>query len=87
MVLKFIGQEIQTCQECFNGGTYPNVRISDIYSTENKGKKVYLTNINSVRFFSKVTPSNKLLIDTKVNKFHRGLAECNGMRVLEKNSL
>ncbi len=45
---------------------------------ENKGKKVYLTNINSVRFFSKVTPSNKLLIDTKVNKFHRGLAECNG---------
>ena len=45
---------------------------------ENKGKKFYLKNINSVRFFSKVTPSNKLLIDTKVNKFHRGLAECNG---------
>ena len=51
----------------------------------NKGKIVYLTTINSVRFFTKVTPSNRLYIDTKINKFSRGLAHCVGeARIKEK---
>ena len=45
----------------------------------NKGKVVYLTSINKVRFFHKVLPSNRLHIETEILKFNRGLAECKGI--------
>ena len=51
----------------------------------NKGKVVYLTSANNLKFIKKITPNNRLYIDTKIKSFKRGMAFCEGQGLIEKN--
>ena len=44
----------------------------------NKGKVVYLTSANNIKFIKKIIPNDKLYIETKIRSFKRGLAICEG---------
>ena len=44
----------------------------------NKGKVVYLTNVDKVRFFEKVLPGEKFEMKTKLLDFKRGMGTCSG---------
>ena len=44
----------------------------------NKGKVMYLTTANNMKFIKKILPGSKLVIDTKIRSFKRGLAACEG---------
>ena len=45
----------------------------------NKGKIVYLTSENNLRFIKKVLPKNRLFIETEIVNFKRGMAVCVGL--------
>ena len=45
----------------------------------NKGKIVYLTSANNLRFIKKVLPKNRLFIETEIVNFKRGMAVCVGL--------
>ena len=51
----------------------------------NKGKVVYLTSANNIKFIKKITPNSRLYIETKIKSFKRGLAICEGVGLVEKN--
>jgi len=51
----------------------------------NKGKVVYLTSANNLKFVKKILPGSRLNIDTKIKSFKRGLAVCEGQGLIEKN--
>jgi 3-hydroxyacyl-[acyl-carrier-protein] dehydratase len=44
----------------------------------NKGKLVYLVSADKIILKKKITPNNRLIIETKVNSFNRGIAKCSG---------
>ena len=44
----------------------------------NKGKVVYLTSANNLKFIKKILPESTLNIDTRILSFKRGLAICEG---------
>ena len=44
----------------------------------NKGKTVYLTNVNNVKFKKKILPGDKLELKTHIASFKRGIAKCQG---------
>ena len=44
----------------------------------NKGKVMYLTSANNIKFAKKILPNNRLYIETKIKSFKRGLAICEG---------
>ena len=44
----------------------------------NKGKVMYLTSANNMKFIKKIIPNDKLYIETKIKSFKRGLAICEG---------
>tara|TARA_B100001123_G_C15126449_1_gene953520 strand:+ start:332 stop:790 length:459 start_codon:yes stop_codon:yes gene_type:complete len=44
----------------------------------NKGKVMYLTSANDLKFIKKITPNNRFYIDTKILSYKRGLANCEG---------
>ena len=44
----------------------------------NKGKVMYLTSANNMKFIKKIIPNSRLDIETKVRSFKRGLAICEG---------
>ena len=48
----------------------------------NKGKLVYLTNADNIKFMKKALPGQKMFINTKVISFKRGLAECEGVSTI-----
>ena len=50
----------------------------------NKGKVMYLTSANNIRFIKKIIPNKRLYIETKVKSFKRGLAICEGLGLIEK---
>ena len=45
---------------------------------KNKGKVLYLTSANKIKFLKKIIPGDKLFIETNVIKFSRGIALCEG---------
>ena len=45
---------------------------------DNKGKVVYLTSANNLKFIKKILPDTKLEIVTEIKSFKRGLAICKG---------
>jgi len=51
----------------------------------NKGKVVYMTSANNMKFIKKVIPNSRLCIETKIKSFKRGLAICEGVGLVEKN--
>ena len=50
----------------------------------NKGKVMYLTSANNIKFIKKIVPNKRLYIETKVKSFKRGLAICEGLGLIEK---
>ena len=50
----------------------------------NKGKVVYLTSANNLKFIKKIIPNSRLYIETFVKSFKRGLAICEGIGFVEK---
>ena len=50
----------------------------------NKGKVVYLTSANNMKFIKKIIPNSRLYIETKIKSFKRGLAICEGMGLVNK---
>ena len=44
----------------------------------NKGKVVYLTSANNMKFIKKIVPNSRLNIETKIKSFKRGIAICEG---------
>tara|TARA_B100001996_G_scaffold367137_1_gene338494 strand:- start:208 stop:669 length:462 start_codon:yes stop_codon:yes gene_type:complete len=50
----------------------------------NKGKVMYLTSANNMKFIKKIVPGNRLNIETKIKSFKRGLAICEGTGFTEK---
>ena len=50
----------------------------------NKGKVMYLTSANNMKFIKKIIPNNRLYIETKIKSFKRGLAICEGMGLVNK---
>ena len=44
----------------------------------NKGKLVYLISADKIKLQRKVVPNNRLIIETKVNSYNRGIAKCEG---------
>ena len=49
----------------------------------NKGKVMYLTSANNIKFIKKIIPNKRLYIETKVKSFKRGLAICEGLGLIE----
>ena len=45
----------------------------------NKGKIMYLTSSNNLKFIKKVIPNSRLTIETKIKSFKRGIAMCDGI--------
>ena len=50
----------------------------------NKGKVVYLTSANNMKFIKKIIPNSRLYIETKIKSFKRGLAICEGIGLIQK---
>ena len=49
----------------------------------NKGKILYLTSVDKTRLKRKIIPNDKLILETKVIRFNRGLAKCIGQGYVE----
>ena len=50
----------------------------------NKGKILYLVSATNLKFLKKIIPGNTLEIETKIKFFKRGLAQCQGIGLVEK---
>lgn len=50
----------------------------------NKGKIVYLTGANNLKFIKKIIPNNRLHIETEILNFKRGIALCKGLLKLNE---
>ena len=50
----------------------------------NKGKVMYLTSANNIKFIKKIIPNKRLYIETNVKSFKRGLAICEGIGLVNK---
>lgn len=50
----------------------------------NKGKIVYLTSANNLKFIKKIVPNSRLYIETKIKNFKRGVASCEGIGIVNK---
>ena len=59
--------------------------LSILSLPDNKGKVVYLTSANNIKFIKKIIPNSRLYIETKIKSFKRGLAICEGVGLVEKN--
>lgn len=51
----------------------------------NKGKIMYLTSSNNLKFIKKVIPNSRLTIETKIKSFKRGIAMCDGIGMVEND--
>ena len=49
----------------------------------NKGKIVYLTSANNLKFVKKILPNTRLFIETKIKTYKRGLASCEGVGIVQ----
>ena len=50
----------------------------------NKGKIMYLTAANNLKFVKKILPTTRLDIETKIRSFKRGIAICEGVGKVNK---
>ncbi len=53
----------------------------------NKGKILYLVSAEKLRFIEKITPNTKLILETKILSFKRGLVKCEGAGFIEKKKV
>ena len=57
--------------------------ISILSLPNNKGKVMYLTTANNVKFKKKVTPKKRFFIKTKIISYKRGIANCVGTGIVD----
>tara|TARA_Y100000590_G_C15344648_1_gene872773 strand:+ start:156 stop:620 length:465 start_codon:yes stop_codon:yes gene_type:complete len=57
--------------------------LSILTLPNNKGKIVYLTSANNLKFIKKIVPNTRLYIKTNVKSFKRGMASCEGVGLIE----
>ena len=57
--------------------------LSILSLPNNKGKVVYLTSANNMKFIKKIIPDSRLYIETKIKSFKRGLAICEGVGLIQ----
>ena len=57
--------------------------LSILSLPNNKGKVVYLTSANNMKFIKKIIPDSRLYIETKIKSFKRGLAICEGIGLIQ----
>ena len=50
----------------------------------NKGKIMYLTSANNLKFVKKIIPNSRLMIKTQIKSYKRGLAFCYGEGIVNK---
>ncbi len=50
----------------------------------NKGKIVYLTSANNLKFIKKIIPGTRLFMETSVKSFKRGMAICEGKGIVNE---
>jgi len=50
----------------------------------NKGKVMYLTLANNMKFIKKIVPNSRLDIETQIKSFKRGIAVCEGAGFINK---
>ena len=53
--------------------------LSILTLPHNKGKIMYLTSANKVKFIKKIVPDCRFYIETKVKNYKRGIASCLGV--------
>ena len=58
--------------------------LSILSLPQNKGKVMYLTSANNLKFIKKIVPDSRLYIETKVLSFKRGIAVCEGKGIVNK---
>ena len=58
--------------------------LSILCLSGNKGKVVYLTSANNMKFAKKIIPNSRLYIETEIKSFKRGLAICEGIGLVNK---
>ena len=49
----------------------------------NKGKVMYLTSANNIKFIKKIIPNSRLYIESKIKSFKRGLAICEAVGLVK----
>ena len=49
----------------------------------NKGKLMYLTSANNLKFLKKIVPETRLHLDTKIKSFKRGIASIEGKGIVK----
>ena len=52
--------------------------LSILTLPDNKGKVMYLTSANNIKFIKKIVPDCRLNIETKIKNYKRGVANCFG---------
>tara|TARA_Y100000590_G_scaffold470645_1_gene667339 strand:- start:9040 stop:9504 length:465 start_codon:yes stop_codon:yes gene_type:complete len=58
--------------------------LSILSLPQNKGKVMYLTSANNLKFIKKIIPDTRLYIETSVKSYKRGMAVCEGSGFVEK---
>jgi 3-hydroxyacyl-[acyl-carrier-protein] dehydratase len=58
--------------------------LSILTLPNNKGKIMYLTGANNIKFIKKIVPNSRLYINTKIISYKRGLATCKGEGVVNE---
>lgn len=56
--------------------------LSILTLPNNKGKIMYLTSANNLRFIKKIIPNSRLYIETKIKSYKRGIAICEGVGIV-----
>ena len=56
--------------------------LSILSLPENKGKVMYLTSANNLKFIKKIIPNSRLYIETVVKSYKRGIAICEGAGIV-----
>ena len=56
--------------------------LSILTLPNNKGKIMYLTSANNLKFIKKIVPNTRLYIETKINSYKRGIANCSGKGIV-----
>ena len=54
---------------------------------ENRGKVMYLTSANNLKFIKKIIPNTRLYIETKIKSFKRGMAACEGKGLVNQQTV
>ena len=60
--------------------------LSILTLPNNKGKVMYLTSANNIKFIKKILPNSRLYIETKIKSYKRGLAICEGVGFVQKQT-